>query len=931
MIKSPNDNREYLTFLLDNKLRVYVITDRDIQSAHVSLLIKVGYFYDNIPGVAHLLEHMVFNGTKRFPEESAFSSLISKYNGNYNAYTSYDHTCYYFSVSENGFLPVLENFGDMFIDPNLDKNSIDREKESVNSEHVKNISSDMWRSHEVIKAGILENHPIRNFGCGNSDTLNDKDISTHVRNFFQKYYSSELMTLIVITSLDNVTVTSNIKRIFSKITIKKFPENQIPDKILNGAKLIKYVPLENANHLSLIFELPYWRDPIVSPHEFLTLLIKNESKNSLHCTLSSHGYITEFTASIREKMKTNCLFEISMQLSPYGQKHKRTLFGTIMSFIELLKENIDSSLLEQLWNDELELKRYKFKYLEKCSPPEYASYLGDLINDYDIDPLHINTVSILQTNFSNIKENLKKCLYAMTIDNVVVSSGSKEYENIAKYEYPFYGTKYTIENKVINYNKIITPLNLPIRNPFISTEENFININEKSPILVHNRDYIRSYWHPMTEFGTPEVSMITKIELPESIDNVYTNTCFILYLNSLLTEIKCEIYLCNMSSYDLKVSYDMGDLLLELNGNYSKFYEISKFLIESLRDTNLITEKSFITSKYALMHDDSNLQFDAPYEKTFRIFKKIVSKYTYDDLDRKEIIDRVTKDDMIREFKKIFFNKKILLYVAGNCDKALFQGIHNVYESLFLESNSNFTNKYMYTSPLKNEIYRFINKNKIEDNVAVSMHVYLGKYDFDKTARIECIINIIDNLLSPEYFDQLRTKEMFGYIVRSTSVKIQDKEKLTHYYYNFLIQTPNKTTVEITQRTKKFISSFIKNLENLSDIDFNVAIKSYMSILTDKFHNLSNNVSYIFSTQLETGLMDDYREIIKKECVNISKIDIIDFYLEKFIKNPVYLIIQLDKEQSDIYGGGKKMTCNNKNCMNTIKTKKYNNLLLKIK
>lgn len=51
----------------------------------------------NIPGLAHLCEHMLFMGTKKYPEENEFSQFITQNGGNYSAYTAMDHTNYHCS------------------------------------------------------------------------------------------------------------------------------------------------------------------------------------------------------------------------------------------------------------------------------------------------------------------------------------------------------------------------------------------------------------------------------------------------------------------------------------------------------------------------------------------------------------------------------------------------------------------------------------------------------------------------------------------------------------------------------------------------------------------------------------------------------------------------------------------------------------------
>ena len=64
------------------------------------MTVEAGYFKDpaEYPGVAHLLEHLLFMGTANYPHESEFSKFISDNSGCSNASTSGAFTKFYFSI-----------------------------------------------------------------------------------------------------------------------------------------------------------------------------------------------------------------------------------------------------------------------------------------------------------------------------------------------------------------------------------------------------------------------------------------------------------------------------------------------------------------------------------------------------------------------------------------------------------------------------------------------------------------------------------------------------------------------------------------------------------------------------------------------------------------------------------------------------------------
>ena len=79
--KSENDYRDYEWFELDNKLKVIIITDKLSNMCGALLNVNVGSIHDTIPGMAHFLEHMVFMGSEKYPNESNFMDTVAKNGG----------------------------------------------------------------------------------------------------------------------------------------------------------------------------------------------------------------------------------------------------------------------------------------------------------------------------------------------------------------------------------------------------------------------------------------------------------------------------------------------------------------------------------------------------------------------------------------------------------------------------------------------------------------------------------------------------------------------------------------------------------------------------------------------------------------------------------------------------------------------------------
>lgn len=90
IIKSRNDKREYLSGKLENELEVLVVEDKNSDKSAVSLTVEVGSLADpkDYNGLAHLLEHMLFLGTAKYPDPSDYKAFLASHGGTANACTT---------------------------------------------------------------------------------------------------------------------------------------------------------------------------------------------------------------------------------------------------------------------------------------------------------------------------------------------------------------------------------------------------------------------------------------------------------------------------------------------------------------------------------------------------------------------------------------------------------------------------------------------------------------------------------------------------------------------------------------------------------------------------------------------------------------------------------------------------------------------------
>ena len=163
--KAGTDRSEYRHLVLDNGLRVILLSDPDLNKSSAALVVGVGSLMDpeDRPGLAHFLEHMLFLGTEKYPDEAGYTNYLMSHGGYSNAYTAGDHTNYHFEISHQAFEGALDRFSQFFVAPLFDPGFTDREMNAVDSEFEMNLQNDARREWQMFGTMVRADHPQHQF------------------------------------------------------------------------------------------------------------------------------------------------------------------------------------------------------------------------------------------------------------------------------------------------------------------------------------------------------------------------------------------------------------------------------------------------------------------------------------------------------------------------------------------------------------------------------------------------------------------------------------------------------------------------------------------------------------------------------------------------------------------------------------------------
>ena len=231
--KSPADQREYETFFLKNGIEVITVSDPELATSAATLNVGVGAFQDpqEAQGIAHFLEHMIFMGSKKYTSPNEYMEFISQNGGSTNAFTAAEQTSYLFSINSKKFAPALDRLSAAIMEPLFDGTMVEKEINAVNSEWLKNRQTDVFIRQRAIALTGNPSHPRVKLGVGNKDTLgtNEEQLLGSLRDFHEKFYSANLMKLVLVGNQSSKELAQLARKYFSKIQNSKVerPVNNI--------------------------------------------------------------------------------------------------------------------------------------------------------------------------------------------------------------------------------------------------------------------------------------------------------------------------------------------------------------------------------------------------------------------------------------------------------------------------------------------------------------------------------------------------------------------------------------------------------------------------------------------------------------------------------------------------------------------------------
>ncbi|MEK7713764.1 MAG: pitrilysin family protein [Deltaproteobacteria bacterium] len=214
-------------YKLDNGLKVLLMEEHKAPVATFQIWYRVGSRNESPgnTGMSHLLEHMMFKGTKKYGPKT-FSQTVQRNGGNDNAFTSKEYTAYFETFSSDRIWLSLDMESDRMRGILLDPKEFNSERDVVKEERRLNHEDDPESAlYEKMMEVAFLNHPYRIPTIGWMDDLTNmkvEDLKIH----YNTHYVPNNATIVVVGDFDSEKMLREIKKHFGSI-----PKGAEPRKV----------------------------------------------------------------------------------------------------------------------------------------------------------------------------------------------------------------------------------------------------------------------------------------------------------------------------------------------------------------------------------------------------------------------------------------------------------------------------------------------------------------------------------------------------------------------------------------------------------------------------------------------------------------------------------------------------------------------------
>ncbi len=212
------DYKPYEKITLGNGLRIVLVPQPSNLAATILVLVEAGSKYEtkNINGLSHFLEHMCFKGTTKRPKPIDIAGEFDGMGALYNAFTSQEYTGYYAKVESRQIHRALDLIADMYMNPLLPKEEIEKEKGVIVEEIRMYEDLPPRKVHDLFTQLLYGDQPAGWDVVGTPEVV--KLLTREaIIEYRKKHYVAQGTIVVVGGGFDEKAVRGDIERLFGSI------------------------------------------------------------------------------------------------------------------------------------------------------------------------------------------------------------------------------------------------------------------------------------------------------------------------------------------------------------------------------------------------------------------------------------------------------------------------------------------------------------------------------------------------------------------------------------------------------------------------------------------------------------------------------------------------------------------------------------------
>lgn len=883
VIQPVGDKRKFETLVLANDMKVLLISDPDTEKSAASIDVMVGSGDDpeDRPGLAHFLEHMLFLGTAKYPKAGEYQDFIAGHGGKHNAYTSLDHTNYFFDVDNKHFEQALDRFAQFFMSPLFDEKYVERERNAVHSEFSAKTKNDLRRQRDAFSELVVEGHPLSHFSVGNLDTLavdSPRPLRKDLMDFYQQYYSSNRMALVLVSNMDMGALRSLAKAKFSTVEKRKagalntsnllFSEDFLPARL-------SIQPVREIRKVSFMFPVPESKTYYATkPLGYIGFFIGHEGKGSLLASLKGANWATGLSSGLSASWRGGEVFSVSVTLTEEGLNHIADIRNLVFEYIELLeRDGVERWRFEEI----SAVEDARFKYSDNIDPIRQASYLASDLHDIPAKDLLRHRYQFSEYKPELIRQYLSRLNRENFLEVLVAPNAATD--KLSHYYATSYGVSQISPEELRPKRDVLSTaeslrneLRLPAKNKFVADDFDIINVKDNGtasqPEKLLENDSGELWFANDNVFELPKGMFDIRYKLPSVEKSAKHLAVAKLFCAVMKEELIQASYDANMAGLAYSVSATSRGLDLSFWGFNDSLDELAREVFRSFgkyqekqKYHTKINAKHFYRVKAELLRAQKNIRYATPYQQVMRE----IPNYLYDPFwsveDLVEAYESITLSEYEEIIHSLFDNASLKALVFGNYSQKAAKKLAKLSESLLPKKNeSNPTmGKVIDLSKAKRQYWSSIPVDHKDHVLAIYLQ---GKDDsIGERAKMQLLAQI----LSAPFYNTLRTERQLGYIVSSFNYPLRKVPGLV-----LLIQSPTHNSVQLAQEINEFLNTAGETLFSQFERDRSALVMKLM----EKAKSQSELKSRLWSAILKEDYNFEERELLAKavEAVNVEQI-----------------------------------------------------------